>query len=301
MALTIISAILGGLAVGILSGLLGVGGGIIMIPLLRLLFGVDALVATGASLFVILPTSIAGVLGRIRSKGLHVKLSIIISLGGILFSPIGSWLASFAGGPASMFAAAIVIAYTGANMVRKALAWKKQATDAPTATSHSPVRESAATRPAQKAISSSSPDQETVASSKPKAGRISNGFATTRRCILAAITVGVAAGFLSGFIGVGGGFIIVPMVIWLFGMNFKDATGVSLLALCILSIPGIVTHGLYGHIDYLRGAMLALGSIPGSLLGSMLLRKIPEKGLKIAFGFLLVAMAIILALNEVGA
>ncbi len=264
MVISMILAVISGVCVGVLSGLLGVGGGIIMIPLLRLLFGVDALVATGTSLFVILPTSASGVIGRIRSKGLFVKLSLIIGLGGIVFSPIGSWLAEIAGGPASMIAAAIVIAYTGVNMARKA-AQKK--TEGATATAE-------------------------------QRGRISNGFRNTAACIVSAIAVGVIAGFLSGFIGVGGGFIITPMVMWLYGMPFKSATGVSLLSLCVLSIPGIITHGLYGHIDFLQGAMLAIGSIPGAFLGSALLKRVPEKFLRIAFGCLLVVVAIILAANE---
>ncbi len=269
MAITLITAAICGIGIGILSALLGVGGGIITIPLLRLIFGIDSLIATGTSLFVVLPTSISGVIGRIKSKTLHIKISLLIGAGGVIFSPLGSTLADIAGGTASMIAAAIVIAYTGANMVRKAL--KKKIS-----------------------VEEASADELSI---NP---RQNNNFILTKKNVILAITVGIVAGFLSGFIGVGGGFIITPMMMALFNSDFKNATGISLLALCILSIPGIITHGFYGNIDYLRGAMIAVGSIPGAFIGSALLKRIKDRTLRIAFGILLVVVAIILALNEIG-
>lgn len=301
MVFSLIAAAIGGICVGVLSGLLGVGGGIIIIPLLRLIFGADALMATGTSLFVILPTSIAGVFGRMRSKSLkslNIKLSLIIGAGGILFSPVGSWLAELAGGPASMFATAIVIAYTGANMMRKALKKEDFSQNAHRDLSEKKTGYTLLTDSTQPIDSTQSTDHTQYANSTPQASKSSAGFDLKPRNMFTAIVIGIIAGFLSGFIGVGGGFVIVPMTTWLFGISFKEATGVSLLALCFLSIPGIITHGVYGHIDYLQGAMLAIGSIPGSLLGSALIKRVPEKALKITFGILLVAVAISLTLNE---
>lgn len=283
MVTTLIVAAICGIAVGILSGLFGIGGGIVVIPLMRLGFGAEALVTTGTSLFVILPTSLASAIGRARKAKLNVKLGLCVGIGGMCLSPVGSWLASYLGGTASMLAAAIVIAYTGISMIRKALKL--------------PSADSAATS----AVTAAAPGN-TVA-----AGGIGNedqmftdvlAFEMNGKHIAQALGVGAIAGFLSGFIGVGGGFLIVPMLMWLFGFSFKDATGISTMALCLIAIPGVITHGILGHIDYLRGIAIAAGSIPGTFIGTALLSRIREKPLRIAFGILIFCMAGILAINE---
>ncbi|MGI6216095.1 MAG: sulfite exporter TauE/SafE family protein [Coriobacteriales bacterium] len=282
MAETLIIAALCGVIVGILSGLLGIGGGVIVIPLMRLGFGVPGLVATGTSLFVILPTSISGVIGRLRSKSLNVKIGLCVGLGGVIFSPIGSWASEQAGGMAAMIAAAVVIAYTGANMIRKALKLEK------------PV---AAGNPGESGATSKNTREATIAAEKNMFTDSMN-FKIDGKSLAKMLAVGAIAGFLSGFIGVGGGFLIVPMLMWMFGFSFKDASGLSLMALCVLCIPGVITHGLFGNIDYLRGLMLIIGSIPGSFLGTALLKHVHEKSLRIAFGILLFGVGIMLGVNE---
>lgn len=271
MAETLIIAALCGIGIGLLSGILGIGGGMIVIPLMRLGFGTDALIAAGTSLLVILPTSISGVIGRLASRrrggplSIHLRAGLLVGVGGVVFSPIGSWLSTVAGGTVVMIAAAIVIVYTGANMIRKAL------------------------------------------KAKPAAGAAAmnsvSGAATTDIPLTGAncaklLLLGAIAGLLSGFIGVGGGFIVIPMLMWMFGMSFKEASGTSLAAICILSIPGIIAHGLYGHIDYVRGLAIAAGSIPGALMGSALLKYLPDKILRIVFGALLFVVAAVLVSNE---
>lgn len=285
MAETLIIAALCGVIVGILSGLLGIGGGVIVIPLMRLGFGVPGLVATGTSLFVILPTSISGVIGRLRSKSLNVKIGLCVGLGGVIFSPIGSWASEQAGGMAAMIAAAVVIAYTGANMIRKALKLEKPVVAENTGSSGESGAASKITR-------------ESAIEAEKSMFTDSMSFKIDGKSLAKMLAVGAIAGFLSGFIGVGGGFLIVPMLMWMFGFSFKDASGLSLMALCVLCIPGVITHGLFGNIDYLRGLMLIIGSIPGSFLGTALLKHVHEKSLRIAFGILLFGVGIMLGVNE---
>ncbi len=265
MATVLVISVACGLGVGILSGLFGVGGGIVVIPLMRLGFGAEALVTTGTSLFVIFPTSLSSVISRLHNGRINIKLGLCVGLGGMCFSPLGSWLTEVLGGTSSMIAAAIVIAYTGFSMIRKAL----KLSDTP-----SNIEDE----------SSMFPD---IMSFEMNAKHIAQLFC-----------VGAVAGFLSGFIGVGGGFLIVPMLMWMFGFSFKDATSASVLALCVISIPGITTHALMGHVDYLRGAAIAIGSIPGAFIGTAILKRLHEKPLRIVFGILIFAMSAILAINE---
>ena len=277
MAGTIVISVLCGLGTGVLSGILGIGGGVVIIPLLRLGFGVDALVTAGTSLLVILPTSISGVVGRLRgmrkekaavadagagspaaARTINLKAGLLVGAGGVVLSPAGSWLTTVAGGPVVMVVAAVIIAYTGINMARKALRAKSG-----------------------QALEGDSP-----------------ALAFTAKNVVRLLTLGAIAGLLSGFIGLGGGFIIIPMLMWMFDMSFKEASGTSLAALCIIATPGIIAHGLLGHVDFVRGLALAAGSIPGAQLGSNLLKRLPEKTLRIVFGIVLVVVAVTLATNE---
>ena len=111
-----------GLVIGICSGLLGIGGGVIMVPSFRLIFGMDALACTGTSLFTIIPTSISGAITHLRNGTCIPKLGIALGIGGACTSPLGVWLASRSPEWLVMIAAAIVMAYSAFTMFRKALA-----------------------------------------------------------------------------------------------------------------------------------------------------------------------------------
>lgn len=95
--------------------------------------------------------------------------------------------------------------------------------------------------------------------------------------------VGVAAGFLSGMFGVGGGTLIVPaLVLWL-GMNQRIAAGTSVAAILPTAIVGGVTYGVPGNVDWIAAACLAVGIVGGAQLGAYLLAKLPVSAIQWAF------------------
>src|SRR5690625_2696726 len=79
-----------GLAVGILSGLLGVGGGVVVVPALMLIFGASDLVAKGTSLLVLIPGSLSGTIGNLRRGNVNLRVALVIGLVSSICSPIGS-------------------------------------------------------------------------------------------------------------------------------------------------------------------------------------------------------------------
>lgn len=83
-----------GVVVGILSGLLGIGGGTLMVPLFRLGFGLSALASTATSLFTIIPTSLMGFITHIKNKTCIPQLGIVCGLAGACTSPLGVHLAN---------------------------------------------------------------------------------------------------------------------------------------------------------------------------------------------------------------
>ncbi len=265
-----------GVGIGILSGMLGIGGGTIMVPVLRLAFGLDPVACTATSLFTIIPTSISGAISHMRNKTCIPALGLAVGLGGACTSPLGVYLATVSPGWAVMAAAAIVIAYSAISMFRKARALPSRRASA---------KDGGASTGASHAVASSDADES---------------YAPTKKGVVSGFAIGLGAGVLSGYVGVGGGFIIVPLLMSLVGLPMRKASGTSLIAVMILAIPGTVEQGILGNIDYLAGLALALGSIPGAVLGARLMKRVPERSLRFLFGGVLLVAAIMLVVNEIG-
>lgn len=105
------------------------------------------------------------------------------------------------------------------------------------------------------------------------------------------ITVGLAAGFLSGMFGVGGGIIIVPGLMWVAAMEQRRAHGSSLAAVLPIALFGLTAYVANDHVDV--GAALALiaGSLGGTLLGTAWLARAPKRTLSPGFAMVFVVSA----------
>ncbi len=265
-----IAPALAGVFVGVMSGLLGVGGGTIMVPIFRLAFGMSPLASTATSLFAIIPTSISGVVAHARAKTCVPKLGLALGAGGAVMSPMGVWLASVSPGWLVICVAAIVIGFSAFKMFKKAV----KCAPAPRAGAAS--AHSANPKPV--------PDQPHL----------------SRKQYLQGACIGLIAGLASGYVGVGGGFIMVPLMLAVLDIPMSLASGTSLIAIMILAIPGVIEQGLLGNIDYLAGIAIVVGSIPGALVGARLVRVVPERQLRFIFGGFLLVAAVMLMLNEFG-
>ncbi len=278
-----------GFVVGVLSGLLGIGGGVFLVPIFKLGYLMEPMMCTATSLFTIIPTSISGAISRIRNKTCIPKLGIAAGLGGACMSPIGVWLATLSPEWAIMGVAALVLGYSAFTMFRKALAAPKKPKD--------PAPSSRPERGAEKAAS----ENLAIASTVESEGADSEVVPSIGgRQLLIFFFIGMVAGLASGYVGVGGGFIMVPLMLSLVGISMKQASGTSLIAVMLLAIPGTIEQGLLGNIDYMAGIAVAVGSIPGAVIGARLVRLVPERTLRFIFGGFLIVAAVVLVLNEVG-
>jgi uncharacterized membrane protein YfcA len=106
-------------------------------------------------------------------------------------------------------------------------------------------------------------------------------------------------GLYSGLLGLGGGFVLVPVLTRWFGFSAKRAVGTSLVAIAVLAVPGAVTHYVLGHIDLRLALALSLTVIPGSLLGAKITAVASESFVRVGFAVLLVVAAVLLAVNEI--
>ena len=291
-----------GIGIGILSGMLGIGGGTVLVPIFRLAFGMSPIMSTATSLFTIIPTSVSGAGSHIRHKTCVPSLGLAAGLGGACTSPIGVWLATISPAWMVMLAAALIIGYSAVNMLRKA--WKMKPARAGVVAPAAPAGEppvEAAVEQAGDAAANDDAAPEVPAGESSVAADTGKAFPKlTRKQLAIGAAIGLGAGLASGYVGVGGGFIMVPLMLSLVGISMKQASGTSLIAVMLLAIPGTIEQGLLGNIDYMAGIAVAVGSIPGAVIGARLVRLVPERTLRFIFGGFLIVAAVVLVLNEVG-
>ena len=282
-----------GFGVGILSGLLGIGGGTLLVPVFKLGFAMESIVTTATSLFTVVITSISGTISHLRAKTCLPALGVAAGIGGAITSTFGVYLATISPEWLIMVVAAAIIVYSGVTMLRKAIAAKpaerKRA---------NPVGEEAAAD-AEGQGSVTSGGEPTEGAPRVRSESADDIHLTSRQLMIGA-AIGVVAGVASGYVGVGGGFLMVPMFISLLKIPMKVTSGTSLLAIVILGIPSIIYQAVLGNIDWVAGIAVGIGSIPGAIVGTKLLPRIPERKLRFLFAFILLVAAVMLVLNETG-
>lgn len=115
----------------------------------------------------------------------------------------------------------------------------------------------------------------------------------TIQTILILILVGIASGMLGGLVGVGGGIIIVPSLVYFLSFTQKSAQGTSLgLLLLPVGILGVLQYYKQGHVDFRVVAIIAIGFLVGSYFGSKIALSLPQETVKKIFAILLLVVAI---------
>lgn len=269
MMVTFVAIAVIGLFIGLFSGLLGVGGGSIAVPVFRLVFGMGPVASTATSLFTIIPTSVSGAVTHVRAKTCAPKLGLALGVGGACTSPLGAWLANSSPGWLVMVASAAVIGYSAFTMLRKAV---RMGSDAKAGENPRGI-------------------------DAPSGG----GFSIpsfSRVGLLKGFGIGLVTGLASGFVGLGGGFIMVPLMMSVLDFPMRLSSGTSLIAVMLLAIPGVIMQSMLGNVDYLAGIALSCGSIPGALIGARLVTRVPERALRFTFAGFLGVGAILLVVRE---
>jgi len=256
-------AVLIGFFVGILSGGLGVGGGILSTPLMRMFLAVDPHTAIGTSLAMIVPTAVSGALSYLRKGMVQVKLAVCLAVPAVVGTIAGSISTLYFHGGALMLLIAFLLAATGCDLL---FGLGKRLQDR--------------TRPADDSDNAS----------------VGDGTAYPLAQVW---LVGLLCGYLSGLLGVGGGFLLVPALIYIFKSPIKAAFGTSLAVVALVCIPGTLVHVVEGHVYHWLAFSLVLGSVPGAWLGSVISMRLKDNWLKISFGVFVIAIAGISAFKEI--
>ena len=253
-----------GFAMGVLSGLFGVGGGVISQPGMRLL-GLEPLIVIGTALPVIIPGAASGSV-RYAHEGLirwsAVAGTVPVGLGAAV---VGSVAAERVPGDGHLLQLATA-GLLGLSSYRMGRAPAPLPPEEPLAETDAPEA------PAGDPEGSSS--------------------------VLRYASIGVVAGALSGLLGIGGGVIMVPAFVQLARMEVKSAVATSLVCVGAFAIPGTITHALLGHIDWRVAIALIIGVIPGARIGAAIAIRSTDRRLRVTVASFLGLTAILYAAGE---
>ncbi len=110
--------------------------------------------------------------------------------------------------------------------------------------------------------------------------------------LIISLISGIFVGFLNGFFGGGGGMIVVPVLVFLFGLEEKKAHATAILCILPLSITSSIIYITKGSLDFLNLGLTTLGVIVGGIVGSLLLKKMNNKVLRIIFSVVMIIAGI---------
>jgi uncharacterized membrane protein YfcA len=114
------------------------------------------------------------------------------------------------------------------------------------------------------------------------------------------LALGLGAGLLTGVLGAGGGFIIVPALTLLGDLGMCDAVGTSLLVIAMNAFAGLTGSATHTHVDGQIVATVTVFAVIGSLAGARLGRRVPAQSLQRAFGWFVIAVAAVILVRELG-
>lgn len=239
-----------GLGAGLLSGLFGVGGGVVIVPALVLWLRYEQRLATGTSLAAIVPTATVGVIAYASSGNVDWVAALILAVGAVIGAQIGSWLLP------RLPAAALQLAFTVFIIVAAVSLFL---------------------------VIPSRADQLDLS-------------------IIGGVLLGVlglVTGVLSGLLGVGGGIIVVPALILLFGSSDLVARGTSLLMMIPAAISGTIGNVRRKNVDLVGAALVGFAACTTTALGAWIARSIDPLAGNVIFAVFLVAIAIQLAVRAI--
>jgi hypothetical protein len=266
-----------GAAVGFLSGMFGVGGGFLMTPLL-ILAGIPSPIAVGTEAAQIVASSVSGALAQWKRRNIDIKMGTVLLVGGLVGSVIGVQAVKVLR-QTGQFDLVITLCYVtllgtvGTLMMIESLAT---------------IRKSQAGKP--------------VAARKPGQHNWMHGLPLKTRfprsklyiSVVPPILIGLFIGFLSGIMGVGGGFILVPAMIYLLKMPTNVVVGTSLYQIVFVTAATTIMQAWWNHtVDIVLAILLMVGGVIGAQLGAAAGAKLKGEQLR----FLMAGLVLLVALR----
>lgn len=263
---------LGGM-VGLLSGMFGVGGGFLITPLLFFI-GVPPAVAVATGANQVVASSVSGVLAHLKRKTVDMRMGTVLMVGGMLGSAFGIWLFNVLSRLGQIdltvqLSYVVFLGIVGAMMLQESLRSLYRARNAV------PVKRS----------------QHLWVHRLPlKVKFRASGLYIS---VIPPMMVGFGVGVLAAVMGVGGGFIMVPAMIYLLGMPTKVVVGTSLFQIIFVTAFTTFMHALTNQsVDMMLALMLIVGGVIGAQIGAQLAVKLKAEQLRVLLALLVLSVAL---------
>jgi hypothetical protein len=273
-----------GLVIGGLGGFFGVGGGFLMVPMLNVVFGIPYNVAVGSDLGQMCGMSTAATVRHMRFGNIDFKLGVLMIVGTASGVEVGAQILEGlkGAGTVALFGRdvdlmtfvmsvvyALLLVFVGQAMIRESLrSMKREA-----------AGDKAGGTPATGAIL-----RLRSVRLWPMVSLPASGIESISLWVILAI--GFATGFLSGMLGVGGGFIRMPALVYILGCPTVVAVGTDLFEIMFSSAFGVFTHSMKGNVHLVLVLALLIGTTIGSQIGASYTRKAGGPKVRLGFGAL---------------
>lgn len=271
---------LGGI-VGLLSGMFGVGGGFLTTPLL-IFYGIPPAVAVASSAPQITGASVSGVLAHRHRGGVDFQMGGVLVAGGAVGALLGGFIfrALQASGQIDMVIGLLYVFMLGGigfTMAREAIfslvAMHRGQAVPPRARRHHPL----------------------IASLPGRWRFYKSGLYISP---LAPFALGLGTGIMTALMGVGGGFILVPAMIYLLSMSTRVVVGTSLFQILFVTIATTMMHALTTEaVDIVLASLLLIGSVTGAQFGVRFAQKVKPEYLRLLLAFIVLTVAFRMALG----
>lgn len=264
-----------GFGVGLLSGMFGIGGGFLTTPLL-IFYGIPPTVAVASATTQITGASVSGAMVHMRRGGVDLKMAGVMIVGGLCGSVVGAALFRMlqASGQIDVvisFLYVIILGGIGALMLKDSL-----------------VALGVIGNPATQA---KPPHHNRWVASLPLRWRFySSGLYISP---IAPLAIGFLAGVMTVLLGIGGGFILVPAMIYLLGMPARVVIGTSLAMILVVSAGTTMVHSLTTRaVDIVLAGLLLVGGVIGAQYGAVLTTRMKPDYLRLALAVIILLVAL---------
>ena len=247
-----------GFLIGTVASMVGVGGGVFIVPLLTLVYGFSPSHAVGTSLTTIIFTSLASTANYSRQKRIYYKTGIILAITTVPGAVLGAHITSVIDEQLLGLIFGCFLFFVALRMILK-LSFSKN--------KHSDTEKS------------NPVDSE------------SSLFESKNR-VLSGVVLGFFGGLSSGLLGIGGGSLMVPIMVLAMGMPMHITVATSMFTMIFTSTCGVVEHFRLDHINFEYAFLLVLGTIFGAQLGAYASKRISGRTLCRIFGLVLIIVSI---------
>ena len=271
----LVIVLLGG-GVGILSGMFGVGGGFLTTPLL-IVYGIPPTVAAASAASQVTGASVSGVFAHVRRGGVDFKMGGVLVAGGVIGSLAGAWIFRLlqAAGQIDTTIAILYVLMLGS--IGGLMAFESVGT----------IR---ARRSGQPPRARKRRHHSLVASLPLRTRFYASGLYISP---LAPLLLGFFTGILTILLGVGGGFIMVPAMLYLLGMGAQVVVGTSLFQTLFVTAAATMVHATTTKaVDIVLATLLLLGSVVGAQVGARFANKVRPEYLRLALALIVLLVAV---------